>query len=261
VRHIKTAVILGAGNVAWHFGHQLIRTGIRILQVVNRTAESGQSLASSLDAAFTGSTIGIIPDADLYLIAVTDDAIGKIAETGCFRQNKGLIVHTAGSVNIDIFSGKAINYGVLYPLQTFTRKRPVSFAEIPLLIEANNRENFALIQELANELSDNIIHADSGQRMYTHLAAVMASNFTNHLFALSAKLLNDHHLPFDLLIPLMKETIDKAISMSPEDAQTGPAIRGNRAIIEKHMALLELYPEIKKIYSILSESIMSGKKS
>jgi predicted short-subunit dehydrogenase-like oxidoreductase (DUF2520 family) len=252
---IRSVVIMGAGNLAWHLGHHLLKAGIQIIQVFNRTTEPGELLAAELNSTFTGRLDYLTENADIYILAVSDEAIDKMLHNGWFSKGH-LVVHTAGSVAMDVFAGKAINYGVLYPLQTFTKVKPVDFKQIPLFIEANNDVNLKRIEHLAMKLSASVHNVDSEKRMYLHLAAVIVSNFTNHMFALAEKLLLERNLTPDLLIPLIQETVDKAIVMSPLRAQTGPAIRGNTAIIEKHLALLEPHPEIRELYRVITESII-----
>jgi predicted short-subunit dehydrogenase-like oxidoreductase (DUF2520 family) len=259
-KEIRAAVIMGAGNLAWHLGHHLLKAGIQIVQVFNRTPEAGRLLATELNASYTSVLDFTTKNADLYILTVSDDAIVSILDNGWFN-GKQLVVHTAGSVSMNVFSGKVKNHGVLYPLQTFTKGKPVDFAQIPFFVEANTAENLKRIKEFALKLTERVYEIDSEKRIFLHLAAVIASNFTNHIFALSEKVLQEQNLPFELLKPLIQETVAKAFFMSPLLAQTGPAIRGNIQVIERHMALLEHHPEIKELYRVISESIMSVKSN
>jgi predicted short-subunit dehydrogenase-like oxidoreductase (DUF2520 family) len=243
---------MGAGNVAWQLGHRFSETGIQVKQVFSRTPEMGKLLADELGTGFTNRLDQLAEEADLYLLAVTDDAISSFLRQMPF--GKRLVAHVAGSVPITIFEGKAKNYGVLYPLQTLTRGKQVDFSNIPLFIEANNERNLEMLKTLAGKLSKSVYVVDSEKRAYLHLAAVIASNFTNHMFAVAEKLLQERNLSFDLLKPLIEETIAKALFMSPLTAQTGPAARGNKEIIEKHRAMLDNHPEIKELYRVVSES-------
>ncbi len=250
---IRSVVIMGAGNIAWHMGHRFTDAGIQVQQVFSRAPEKGKSLASELGTGFTNQLDLVAEDADLYLLAVTDDAISSLLRQMPF--GKRLVAHVAGSVPIGIFEGKAKNYGVLYPLQTFTRGKPVDFSNVPLFIEANNERNLEKLKILAGKLTRRVYMVDSEKRAYLHLAAVIASNFTNHMFAVTEKVLQERNMSFDLLKPLIEETIAKALFMSPFTAQTGPAVRGNKEIIDKHMAMLDNHPEIKELYRVVSESI------
>ena len=247
---------MGAGNLAWHLGHHLVKAGIQVVQVYNRTPEPGELLAAELNSSFTDRLDCLTENADLYILAVSDDAICRVLDNGWFNRGH-LVVHTSGSVAMDVFAGKAINYGILYPLQTFTKGKAVDFSQIPLFVEANNVENLNRIEHFAMKLSGSVYEVDSEKRMYLHLAAVIASNFSNHLFALTEKLMHEQNLSFDFLKPLIHETVAKAMVMSPLKAQTGPAIRGNTAVIEKHLALLEHHPEIRELYRVITESIIT----
>jgi predicted short-subunit dehydrogenase-like oxidoreductase (DUF2520 family) len=250
---------MGAGNLAWHLGHRLSEAGIQIVQVYNRTPEPGELLAAELNTSFTSRLDYLKENADLYILAVSDDAIGRILDTRRFNRGQ-MVIHTAGSVAMDVFAGKAISYGVLYPLQTFTKGKSVDFNQIPFLIEANDSENLKRIEHLALMLSGSAYTIGSDKRMYVHLAAVIASNFSNHMLVITEKLLKERNLPFDMLKPLIRETVTKALFMSsPIQAQTGPAIRGNAEVIEKHLAILENHPEIRALYRVITESIISMK--
>jgi predicted short-subunit dehydrogenase-like oxidoreductase (DUF2520 family) len=249
---------MGAGNIAWHLGHRLTETGIQVKQVFSRTPEIGKLLAAELGTGFTNRLDLVTEDADLYLLAVTDDAISSLLRQMPF--GKRFVAHLAGSVPMAVFEGKAKNYGVLYPLQTFTRGKPVDFSNIPLFIEASNERNLEMLKALAGKLSGSVFVVDSEKRAYLHLAAVIASNFTNHMFAVTERILQERNLSFDLLKPLIEETIAKALFMSPRTAQTGPAARGNNEIIEKQMAMLNNHPEIKELYRVISESITAMRK-
>jgi predicted short-subunit dehydrogenase-like oxidoreductase (DUF2520 family) len=249
---------MGAGNLAWHLGHYCLQAGIQVAQVYNRTPDSGEFLAAALNTSYTCLPDRVKRDADLYILAVSDDAIATLLNTGMFK-NGQLVVHTAGSVSMDIFSEKASNYGVLYPLMTFTKGTLVDAGQVPWYIEANSAESLKSIHDFALKLSEKVYAVDSKQRVYLHLAAVIASNFTNHMFALAEKVLKERNLSFELLEPLIQETVAKAFSMSPLQAQTGPAIRNNHEVIQKHLALLEVHPETRKLYKVITESIMSKK--
>jgi predicted short-subunit dehydrogenase-like oxidoreductase (DUF2520 family) len=164
-------------------------------------------------------------------------------------------MHTAGSVPMDVFRDKATNYGVLYPLQTFTKSRSLDYSQIPFLTEANTPENLRMINHIATSVSKLVMEASSTQRLYLHLAAIFASNFSNHMYVLAEKLSNEYNMPFDLLKPLIAETTSKALGMSPQIAQTGPAVRGNTAVMERHLDLLKDRPKLQELYRMISGSI------
>jgi predicted short-subunit dehydrogenase-like oxidoreductase (DUF2520 family) len=245
--------LAGAGNVAWHMGNALIQKGYVIKQVLDRSASASKHLAEELNAELSGTPEDGIGDTDACLICVSDDAISTVIEQ--LKPGNCLVMHTAGSVAMDVFRNYATNYGVLYPLQTFTKGRPLDYSRVPFLTEANTPGNLRLINQIAASLSDNYIEADSNQRLFIHLAAIFASNFSNHMYTLAEKLAGEYHLPFDLLKPLIAETTAKAMDMSPEKAQTGPAVRGNKKVIEKHLELLKDHPRLQELYRMISEDI------
>jgi len=254
--HWQVALI-GAGNVAWHLGHGLTKAGISISQVIARTKVPAQSLADSLNASYSLNFEDFLPENDCCILCVSDNALTAIA--GKIKFGDCLALHTAGSIPAEVLKGWAKNYGVLYPLQTFTKKRALNLWQIPLLVEANNEDNLVRTKKLASFISGNIVEAGSEERLKLHLAAVFAGNFSNHMYALAEKLLVKQGLSFDLLKPLIAETAAKALEIPPHLAQTGPAVRGDNTIMEEHMALLESYPEFAELYRLISMSIMNLK--
>lgn len=258
--NIQTIVLFGAGNVAWHLGCHLKKCGLSVLQVVNRSKKKGMELAGELRAGFTDHYQEVRKDADLYIIALSDDAIPQVVDRVHFGNS--IVVHTAGSVNMHVFMGKVQNYGVLYPFQTFTQGREIDLHNVPVLLEAVNETSMQRLQMLAEKLTQSVYQFDSEKRLYLHIAAVFASNFTNHLLAIAEKILTDKDIDYGLMKPLLEETISKALSMSPAKAQTGPAVRGNLKVIQRHLEILENYPAYIELYKKLSDSITgSGSES
>lgn len=253
---IRSVVLIGAGNLAWHIGHALKILPVEIRQIFNRSNESGLRLAKSLNVPFV-SNPQEIAGSDLYIVCVSDDAIADLFEhLKPFIQ--GIVVHTAGSVGMNVLSENN-SYGVLYPLQTFSKDRPVDFRRVPLLIEGSDESTLKLIRQFAMNISENVQEVNSDDRALIHLAAVMASNFSNHLLDIAGEILAGKNIQLSLLEPLMQETIRKAFELTPGKAQTGPALRGNRKTIRHHIEMLSQWPEIQEIYRVLSESIMNKK--
>lgn len=250
---IKHVVFIGAGNLATHLALAMNDSGMNIVQVYSRTVESARTLAGKVNASFTNELSAIKEGCDLYVIAVKDDVIATLIKQ--IKFGSGLVVHTAGSLPMSILLGYAENVGVVYPFQTFTKSKKVDFSKIPVCIEANNDENQKRLEDLAKKISYKVIQLNSEQRLYLHVSAVLSCNFVNHLYALSEKLLNEKHMKLDLLFPLIRETTEKAMLMSPFEAQTGPAARNDQKTIDKHLALLEDKPELKAIYKLLTDSI------
>ena len=251
VRSMKITII-GAGNVATHMTKALFDAGDSILQVWSRTPEHAIDLAHKVGAEPLTDLGKISPDADLYLFCVKDDAlpdvIARMPETG------GIWVHTAGSLSMELFAARKSDYGVIYPLQTFSRNRALSFEEIPLFIEGSTPANAAMLEQLAHTLSLNVYRLPGAKRKKLHLAAVFACNFVNHLYALSAEILNEEELPFDVLLPLIAETAAKVREMAPVAAQTGPALRGDEKVMQQHLDQI-VDPHVREIYRLLSGSI------
>ncbi len=253
MKEINQIVIIGSGNVATHLSLALKEVEKEILQVYSRTAANAKILAGNVEANFTTEPEEVAGNADLYIIAVSDDALIQVAERINFNNN--LVVHTSGSATIDVLKNFSSNYGVFYPLQTFSKSRKVDFSEIPVCIEANNIENIERLKSLALSLTDKIYFIDSEKRRTLHLAAVFASNFSNFMYSIAQKIVQDNELDFDMLKPLIQETAEKVQQVLPEDAQTGPAKRGDEMIMKLHVEMLKDYPEYQELYRILSEGI------
>lgn len=256
---IENVILIGAGNLATQLALALQENGIQVKQVYSRTAESAKELAGKLNCAYTNDLSKLFPEADLYVIAVKDSAIQKILENLSLDENR-IIVHTAGSVPMQILDGFTKNFGVFYPLQTFSKSRKVDFSAVPICIEANHPSTLMRLQEFAGRLSNSVHQINSDERKTLHLAAVFTNNFVNHFYAIGAEILQDKKLNFDLLKPLIRETAEKIETLHPADAQTGPAKRNDQAIISAQLKMLHDRPEFQKIYSFVTESIIQVHK-
>ena len=246
-------VILGSGNVATHIALALYKAGEEVVQIYSRHLANAKQVAVQVSAAATDNLKDINDFADVYLISIKDDAIGSVLEH--LKNTKGIIAHTSGSTSIDVFPGEIENYGVFYPLQTFSKERLISFSSVPICIEASSELNVNLLSSLASKLSSKVCHVNSEQRKHLHLAAVFAGNFSNHLYAIAADILAEDKLDFDLMRPLILETAEKVMGNLPFKVQTGPAIRRDEKTIENHLDLLKDSPEFLEVYSVMSESI------
>jgi len=230
-----STVLIGNGNVASHLGLALEQADHRVVRLGGRNR-----------------TVPIPRDADLYVIAVTDSAIASVAaEIG---DVPGLVVHTAGSVPMSVLPQH--RKGVLYPLQTFTKGRPVDMRSVPLFVESEGGEE--LLLHVASQLSDTVIPMDSERRRYLHLAAVFCNNFTNHMYRITEELLSQHDIPFEVMLPIIDETARKVHSLTPAQAQTGPAVRWNQSVMEAQQNLLER-EDLRQLYQIISKSIHHDK--
>jgi predicted short-subunit dehydrogenase-like oxidoreductase (DUF2520 family) len=254
---IRNIAFAGSGNVAWHLSSSLKMKGFGISGIWSRNFSHAQKLAKNCNSKAFQNVSDLSQDADLIILSVTDSAIENVAHSiGHFD---GIVVHTAGSVSIDklnIFE----NYGVIYPLQTFTKEIPVNLAEVPFFTESSSIEVGSLLAEVALNLSDKVFEIDSQRRMLLHVAAVFAGNFSNFMYVIGNELLESIALPLDILNPLIIETARKAVCGNPTQVQTGPARRNDALTLEKHRKALALHPEYAEIYRLVSELISNKYK-
>jgi predicted short-subunit dehydrogenase-like oxidoreductase (DUF2520 family) len=239
--------------VATHISRHLFSAGHRIGCIWSRTAEKAKSLAAEVKSQALSHEEALPEDADIYLMAVSDKAIGELARR--FSGRNGIWIHTAGAVGLDVLSEHFEHCGVLYPLQTLSRDRGLSPARIPFLVEASDTPTFGKMTSLVSGISARWAPADSAQRLQIHLAAVFANNFTNHMMHIGLKLMEDSGHDPALLQPILKETFAKIRDLGPAIAQTGPARRGDEATMDKHRELLKDHPEWEKLYTFISRSI------
>ena len=245
-------VFIGAGNLATRLSLAMQRVGMQIGQVYSHTEASARQLATRLGCPWTNDLSALQEDGDLYVFSLKDTVLSDVISK--VKPNNGMWVHTAGSMPMSVFEGYAQRFGVLYPLQTFSKGRNVNFDVIPIFLEANTDKNADCLKNIASALSENVRFMSSEKRRSLHLAAVFACNFTNHIYTLSYKLLENESIPADVLLPLIDETVSKIHSMPPAVAQTGPAIRYDENVINKHLAMLD-DPDMQAIYRLLSQSI------
>jgi len=243
--------IIGSGNVAQHLISAFAKASeIELVQVFSRKADQVSHLVESEKIV---SDFSLLIDADLFIIAVSDDAIGTVSGQIPF-QNK-LVVHTSGSIAISALDEKN-RKGVFYPLQTFSKNKAVDFRTIPICLESQNATDFQLLEQVARSISDQLFAVNSEQRKALHVAAVFVNNFSNHLYTIANDICNEHQLPFEILQPLIKETAEKIMVLSPSEAQTGPAKRKDQRTLDAHLEMLT-NPMQKKIYTLLTQSIQS----
>lgn len=245
--------IVGSGNLATNLSAALKSCGkVEFAQVYSRTEDNAKKLAENLGCDFTTNASQILPGSDLYIFSLKDSCLEEVLSQ--VPENDGLWVHTAGSVPMEVFKPYAKRYGVFYPLQTFSKQRIVDFSRIPIFIEACDGENLSILENLGLSISSDVRVLSSEKRRNIHLAAVFACNFTNHIYALAANILEDADIPFDVLLPLIDETVSKVHQIPPREAQTGPAVRYDENVINKHLNMLS-DPMMNEIYRLLSQSI------
>lgn len=247
-------VVIGAGNVAHHLVPALLAAGHDVCQIFSRSEASAIALSKITGLPYTTKIDDIYREADIYIITISDDVIAGMAKLlKC--PDKALVIHTAGSVPAVVLASASSRYGVMYPLQTFTKGRDLSFAEIPLFIEGSSAEVLKRIRVLAESLSNVVTELPSDRRKSMHLAAVWACNFANHMYAMGGKILAENGLDFSLLRPLIAETADKVMEMLPIDAQTGPAKRKDKGVISMHRELMKGKHTRLALYNSISDSI------
>ena len=226
-------VLIGRGRLATNLLAALQQAGHEVVSINSRTLE------------------GLPLEADAFIVAVKDSALEEVIRRATKGREQQLFLHTAGSMPMSLLEGHTSRYGVFYPMQTFSKERLVDFAEIPVFIEGAD----PAIRPLAESISRRVYELSTEARKYLHLSAVFACNFVNHCYALSAELLEQHGLPFDVMLPLIDETARKVHELHPHDAQTGPAVRYDENVIRMQSALLADNPELQQIYELLSLDI------
>lgn len=241
-------VILGSGNVAFHLAKAFHQNNIPVAQVFGRNELDLKSISSQFEIPFSTQDL---EDADFYLIAVSDDSVDEISKK--ITSENCLVAHTSGSLPVDILNG-SYRKASFYPLQTFSKSKELNYSEIPFFLEAENSSDLKLMKDLALMISDHVIESTYEKRKYIHLTAVFACNFVNHLFARAKEISDSQEIPFHYFLPLIEETTAKILSIDPKSAQTGPAVRKDKRVLELHEALLT-EPEKLKIYKTMNASI------
>ena len=249
--------LIGAGNLATNLGKALVSAGHEMVEVYSRTQESADALAACLGSHATTALTSLSDTADAYIIAVKDSALQTVVTTLSEQKTlrEKVFFHTAGSVPMAIFEGRLHHYGVFYPMQTFSKDKAVNFREIPVFVEGSDEYTCTLLHQLAASVSAHVHNCSSEQRKQLHLAAVFACNFVNHCYALSEELLHRQGLDFSVMLPLIDETARKVHALSPQQAQTGPAVRYDENIISMQLAMLDELPAVRELYQKMSESI------
>jgi predicted short-subunit dehydrogenase-like oxidoreductase (DUF2520 family) len=232
---------------------ELQRHGLLIQEVYSPNHDHASQLAESLNCRVAGSLQALGLASDLYLLAIPDAKIPEAAAN--LPMVKGVVAHTSGNTPMADLSGFP-RHGVFWPLQTFTRSKTIDFAQVPVCLEANTREVLEELSGLANKISNVVRLIDSNQRQLLHMTAVLVNNFSNHLYHMAEELLEKNDIDFNLLRPLILESAAKVQEMSPADAQTGPARRGDESTIARHLELISSDPGLKALYQLMSNQIL-----
>lgn len=243
------AVLIGAGNVASHLYKAFEGSKkLKFIQVYNRSLSAIDFVDSNTE---TTDELSQLLEADIYFLCVSDSAIATVSNQLPFTDR--LVVHCSGGSAMNILSSKNRN-GVFYPLQTFIKNIQVDFSAIPICIEAENAKDQLLLLDIAKDISKNAQEINSQQRAAIHIAAVFVNNFINHLYHIGETIMQEHHMDFSMLQPLIEKTVKSALTSSPKDLQTGPAKRGDKVTINKHLSQLTS-KEHKDIYKIITNAI------
>ncbi len=247
-------VLIGSGNVAHHLIEAFAKSAtVEVVQVFARQKENVTPLFNYNKII---STYTDLAEADLYIIAVSDDAIATVSSQIPFENC--LVVHTSGSVAINSLNAKN-RKGIFYPLQTFTKNKAIDFSDIPICLESENNSDFELLKNVAESISNAVFKIDSQQRKALHVSAVFVNNFVNHLYQIGNEICEENKVPFEILKPLLLETANKVMTLAPQEAQTGPAKRNDTKTINSHLDFLSNENQ-KNIYKILTQSIQNNGK-
>jgi predicted short-subunit dehydrogenase-like oxidoreductase (DUF2520 family) len=248
---------VGSGNLAWHLAQALDNNGYAVKEVYSQDPKHAEDLTDRLYQAEVSDSMDFSDSTSrIFIVAVSDSAIRQVAQE-IILPDQALLVHTSGSVALEELDFAASGAsGVFYPLQTFSKNRKADFKGLPIFVEASDPETEETLFEMGRALGGNIQKIDSQQRAALHLAAVFASNFTNHMITIASQLAEQYNIKMDWLKPLIRETIDKSIFIGPFQSQTGPAKRGDLEILDKHLDLLKEDETVAEIYRIISQHII-----
>ncbi len=246
--------MIGSGNVATVLGRLIINNNHQVTQVISRDIENAKLLAQELGASYDDFNARPDSNADIFILAIADQALEHFF-TGLGMGDK-LVVHTAGSVSIDILKKFSSRYGILYPLQSL-RKEMSIIPPIPFLIDGNTDEVTKCIEDFATTISHSVKRAADDERLKLHAAAVIVSNFTNHLYTIAEDFCQKENIDFNLLKPLLLETASRVQHISPSKVQTGPAVRKDILTMDKHLRIFAAHPRLRTMYLRLTDSIMN----
>jgi predicted short-subunit dehydrogenase-like oxidoreductase (DUF2520 family) len=248
---------IGSGNLAWHLAPALENADFPIQEVYSRNPAHAALLVERLYEADVKASLDFSTSTSrVFIIATTDEAIEEVVQEIILPED-AILVHTSGSQPLTILGYAATqNLGVFYPLQTFSKGKKVDFKEIPIFIESSNPETYNVLRVMGKALSQNVISINSYERKALHVAAVFASNFTNHMLLVAQDIMKENSLSYEYLKPLIAEMINKSLSIGPENAQTGPARRGDLQILDKHVEFLQDNLPAAELYKIISQHII-----
>jgi len=245
-------IIIGTGKMATFLCKTILKTSHELIAIVGRNAEKVNLLSQQFNCNGLVNAYNDLPKADLIIIAVNDASIEKVAIS--IVNTNAIVLHTAGAVSKDVLQTSSNKYGVLWPIQSI-HATTITNDGIPFVIDGNSEETIAIIQQFAESISSSITILNDEKRKKLHLAAVIVNNFTNHLYSLVDDFCKQEQISFDLLKAIIAETSEQIKYQHPRETQTGPAKRGDLQTIEKHVEILQNYPNIETIYRLMSDSI------
>ncbi len=249
--------MIGSGNLAWHLAPALDNAGFVVKEVYSHNPQHAEALTERLYQAEVKATLDFsTSDSLVFILAVSDDAIEQIAQE-IILPDEAILIHTSGSQPIKLLEFAATsNLGVLYPLQTFSKSQKVDFKNIPLFVETHTDEAEKILMQIAKAIGKDVFKIGSEERKALHVSAVFASNFTNHMLTISKEIMQQNCLDFDWLKPLITETIHKSLYLGPDNAQTGPAKRGDLNVLDAHLEFLSQQASIAEMYKVISQHIV-----
>jgi predicted short-subunit dehydrogenase-like oxidoreductase (DUF2520 family) len=252
-------VVLGTGNVAWHLAPALEDAGHEVVAVYGRDLKAAESITSKLYIAEPKTDLDFAEsDAELFILAVSDSALSDIANE-IILPEESILVHTSGAEPLEILEYSSAAYtGIFYPLQTFTKGKAMDFGDVPILVESDDQTTLQQLKKVAKSLSSVSYTVKSKDRIALHVAAVFASNFSNHMIRLSEEIMIRQGLDFEMMKPLIIETISKSLELGAKKAQTGPAVRGDFQVMDRHYQFLNYNDQIAEIYKLISQDIIDS---
>lgn len=253
---IQRITLIGAGNVGYHLGQRFQEKGFIVETVFSRTIQKAKELAKLLGVKAVTTYKEVSRHSDIYIVAVKDDAIAEVArQLSEYLSEDALVFHTSGSVGSEAIQQYFPKGGVFYPLQTFSKTRKANFEQIPLCLHCEAETLKKPLEVFAQRIVPKVYWVNDEQRASLHVAAVIVNNFTNHLYQIGNQICEKEGVSFDLLKPLIQETAAKTLDHTPASMQTGPATRGDKVTIVKHLKYLQKQTEIEALYRQLSLAI------
>lgn len=253
---IEKVTLIGSGNMAHWLVYAMRNAGVRISQVYSRQHSHAKALAEIAGAEAIDNIKDLLPDSDLYIFSIKDDSYENLLQQLPFRLS--LAAHTAGSLSMRIFEPYAVSYGILYPYQSVNKDMDFKNVVVPLCVEADNEIAENELFAFAHKLTSVVQKLDESQRMVLHRAAIFGCNFTNAMYSIAYDILQEHHIDWQMIMPLLQNTMEKVKTMNPHQAQTGPAQRGDQNVIQFHLDALH-DEQLKDIYRMVTDYIMRHK--